>query len=67
MVNGCFSEFGLRLFFPVSGHVNATACYGPLDNYMLPGLWKEFAESPFLLKQECAPAHKAKSIKAWFE
>ena len=50
-------SFGL--FVPVKGNVDTTAHKANLENYMLPALWKQFGESPFLLKHVCAPCAKA--------
>ena len=34
---------------------------------MLPTLWQHFGEGPFLFQHDCAPVHKARSIKMWFD
>ena len=36
-----------------------------LDNSMLPTLWEQFGDGPFLFQHDCAPVHKARSIKTW--
>lgn len=36
-----------------------------LDNFMLPTLWEQFWEGPFLFQHCCAPVHKARSLKTW--
>ena len=33
---------------------------------MLPTLWQQFGEGPFLFQHDNAPVHKAKSIQKWF-
>ena len=53
MVWGCFSGFGLGIV--ILGNVNATAYTEVLDYYMLPPLWKQFGEGPFLMQHDCAP------------
>ena len=35
------------------------------DNFMLPTLWKQFGDGPFLFQHDCTPVHKARSIKTW--
>ena len=32
---------------------------------MLPTLWEQFGDGPFLFQHDCAPVHKARSIKTW--
>ena len=36
-----------------------------LNNSMLPTLWEQFRDGPFLFQHDCAPVHKARSIKTW--
>ena len=33
---------------------------------MLPTLWQQFGEGPFLFQHDNAPMHKARSIQKWF-
>ncbi|KAK3524947.1 hypothetical protein QTP86_011480 [Hemibagrus guttatus] len=32
---------------------------------MLPTLWEQFGDDPFLFQHDCTPVHKARSIKTW--
>jgi len=50
---------------PAKGTVNASAYQGILDNFMLPTLWKQFEDGPFLFQHDCSQMHKARSIMTW--
>ena len=68
MVWGCFSGIWLSPLAPVESTVNATAYKDISDNYMVPTLWQQFEEDPFLFQHDSAPSvHKARSLKTWFD
>ena len=64
MVWGCLSGAGPGHLVPLRT-LNASAYQETLDNSMLPTLWAQFGDGPFLFQHDCAPVHKARSIKTW--
>ena len=62
---GCFSGAGLGPLVPEKGTLSALVYQELLDNSMLPTLWEQFGDGPFLFQHDCAPVHKARSIKTW--
>ena len=67
MVWACFSGAGLGPLVPVKETLNASAYQEILDSFMLPTLWKQLGDGPFLFQHDCTPEYKPRSIKTWME
>ncbi|KAK3516229.1 hypothetical protein QTP70_006376 [Hemibagrus guttatus] len=49
---------GLGPLVPVKGTLNASGYQDILDNFMLPTLWEQFGDDPFLFQHDRTPVHK---------
>lgn len=58
MVWGCFLGFGLDPLASAKRNVNAVACTDILDNFMIPTLWQQFVDGPFLFQHDNPPCSK---------
>ena len=52
MVWGCFSGVWLGPLVPVKGTLKTSAYQDMLDNFILPTLWEQSGDGPFLFKHD---------------
>ena len=55
---GLFSGVGLGPLDPVKETLKVSAYKDILDDFMLPTLWKQFGDCPFLFQHDCASVQK---------
>ncbi|KAK3516574.1 hypothetical protein QTP70_021973 [Hemibagrus guttatus] len=53
---------GLGPLIPVKGTLNASAYQDILDNFMLPTLWEQFGDDPFLFQHDYTPVRKVRKL-----
>lgn len=63
MVWGRFTGLELGHLIPVKRTLNASASKDIWDHFILPTLWEQFGDDPFLFQHACAPVHKERPNK----
>jgi hypothetical protein len=66
LVWGCFSIVRARPLRSSGGKSERYRINDILGDSVLPTLWQQFGELPFLFQHDNAPVHKARSIQKWF-